>query len=548
MSEVLHAANLYEQMADRFGNSIAIVQGEVERTWSDYDDRASRIASALTAAGLESDARFGLYLYNSPEYLEAQYAGFKQSMVPINVNYRYLDEELRYLLDNADAEAVVFHTSLGDRIARVAPDLPDLKLLVQVDDGPAADGSHGIDGAVWIEDLIASNDPAARRERSYDDIYMLYTGGTTGMPKGVMYDLGGLTERLVASTADFLGFEGVDSMAGAVAAAEAIAAAGMQYTAMPCCPLMHGTGMWVGGIPPHLLGGKVVLLEARSLNPAEVWETTQRHGVNNVVIVGDAFARPLLGALNDRADAGAQPWDLSSVKLMVSSGAMWTTEVKKGLFDHIPELTVVDALGSTEAGTMAVSRSTKDDIGETATFELRETSKVFNDDDEEVTPGSGEIGMVAVNYGVPRAYFKDEEKSDRTFRVIDGVRWSFPGDMATVAADGTVTLLGRGSNCVNSAGEKIFPEEVEEAIKTHPAVVDCLVFGVPDERLGQRVEAVYSVIDLTEVPTSDALIAHVKTQLSSYKAPKQVHPVDVVPRAPNGKAMYPAAKALAGYD
>ncbi len=547
MPEVLHLANVFESNADRFGDAAAIVQGTTERSWRDYDDRSARIASALTAAGVGQGARFGLYLYNCPEYLEAQYAGFKQRHVPVNVNYRYLDDELRYLLDNSDSEAVFFHTSLGDRIARVAGDLPNLKLLIQVDDGPAPDGSHGIEGAVWFEDLVASNEPAERIERAESDLYMLYTGGTTGLPKGVMYDVGPLTRRFLSSSGGFLGLEPITDMAGVVAATTALHAAGMSYAAMPCCPLMHGTGMWVGGIPPHLLAGTVVLLETRGLDPAEVWETAARTGTNNIVIVGDAFARPMLRTLQERSSGGAAPWDLSSVKLMVSSGAMWSTEVKKGLFDHIEHLTIVDALGSTEAGTMALAVSTKESITETAQFTMQETTKVFNENDQEVQPGSGEVGMVAVNEGVPLAYFKDEAKSDQTFRIIDGVRYSFPGDMALIEADGTVTLLGRGSNCINSGGEKIYPEEVEEAVKTHAHVADCLVFGVPDERFGQRVEGVYSLSD-SEALTGDELIVHVKEHLAHYKAPKVLHLVDRVPRAPNGKADYESAKDLAGHS
>lgn len=543
----LHFATIFEAIADQIGSATAIVQGTTERTWADFDDRAARIASALTGAGVSTGARFGMYLYNTPEYLEAQYAGFKQRMVPVNVNYRYLDDELHYLLDNSDAEAVFFHTSLGDRIARVADRLPNLKLLVQVDDGPAPDGSHGVDGAVWFEDLVAANEPAERIERQADDLYMLYTGGTTGMPKGVMYEIGPTTIRFLTSTGNFLGLEGLTSREKILAAVAGMHSQGMQYTAMPCCPLMHGTGMWVGGIPPHLLGGKVVLLETRGLDPAEVWSTAERTGTNNVVIVGDAFARPLLRALEDRASSGAAPWDLTSVQLMVSSGAMWSTEVKQGLFEHVEHLTIVDALGSTEAGTMAMAVSTKDSITETAKFTMAPTTKVFREDDTEVTPGTGEVGMVAVNEGVPLAYFKDEAKSDKTFRVIDGVRYSFPGDMAFVEADGTVTLLGRGSNCINSGGEKIYPEEVEEAVKTHAAVADCLVFGVPDERFGQRIEGVFSLGPDEVAVSAEDLIIHVKTQLSSYKAPKVLHIVDTVPRAPNGKADYKTAQKLAGH-
>jgi fatty-acyl-CoA synthase len=307
---------------------------------------------------------------------------------------------------------------------------------------------------------------------------------------------------------------------------------------------MHGTGVWLGALLPQLMAGKVVLLEGRSFDAYELFETVERHAVASLVIVGDAFARPMLNALRDRAAAG-RPFNTSSVTTIVSTGAMFSSEVKEGIFEYMPTSIVMDILGSSEGG-MAQTVATKDTVKDTAKFGAMPNTKVFNlETEKEVAPGSGDIGMVAVSgANVPLGYYKDPEKSARTFREIDGVRYSFPGDMATVEADGTITLLGRGSHCINTAGEKVFPEEVEEAVKTHEAIADCLVFGIPDDRFGQRVVGVVSAVGGMTSPEPDDVIAFTKTKLSSFKVPKQLVFVTDVPRAPNGKADYATARTL----
>ena len=533
-----HFASIWEAVSDVMGDRPAVVQGERSVSWRDYEDRAARLAGALVAAGLGRDSKVGMYLYNSPEYCETNFGAMKFGAIPINVNYRYLDDELRYLLDNADAEAVVFHSSLGDRIARVAGGLPKLKLLVEVDDGPAPDGTTHVDGAVRYDELLAAHEPLARREPDGSEIYMLYTGGTTGMPKGVMYPLSEFTGFFVKGYPSMIGLPALGSADDLLAAVEASRDSN-PLVAMSGPPLMHGTGCWLGMMVPHMFGGTACLLEHRSLDPVEVWSVVERQGVQHLIIVGDAFAKPLVRALDTDPDR----WDLSSLRLMVSSGAMFSTEVKQQLFGHLPQLAIADVLGSTEGG-MGQSVTTKDTpAGETARFGLSPTTKVLTDDGREVTPGSGEIGMVANGGLVPLGYYKDPEKSARTFREVGGVRYSFPGDMARVAADGSLELLGRGSNCINTGGEKVFPEEVEEALKQHPAVEDALVFGVPDERFGNRIVGVVSLAPGASA-TADEVIADTKHRLSSFKVPRSLHVAERVPRAPNGKADYPGAKAL----
>ena len=534
----MHFATVWEAIADTIGDTPAVGHGGLARSWSEYDERAARLAAAFSAAGVGRDAKIGLFLYNSNEYLEAQYAGFKIRAVPVNVNYRYLDEELWYLLDNADAEALVFHTSLADRVARVRDRLPKLKLLVQVDDG-----GEPLDGAVGYEALLAAHDPAPRVGRDESDLYMLYTGGTTGMPKGVMYAIGGMTAAFVTGGFPLAGVAAPADAAAVPGLVAPLAEAGSLPVTIPTCPLMHGTGMWLGAMITHLVGGQVITLPGHSLDGDDVLRTVQERRVTNLVIVGDAMARPLLRAVDD-ATARGEPYDTSSLKLMISSGVMWTAEVKNEILERVPHLVLLDAMGSTE-GSMGTQITMKGVPPDTARFQQVPTTKVFTEDGRAVVPGSGEAGLVAAGGNVPLGYYKDPEKSARTFRVIDGQRYSFPGDWATIDADGSIRLLGRGSQCINTGGEKVYPEEVEEAVKRTAGIEDCLVVGLPDARFGEAVTAVVAVEGGSSAPDEAAVIASVKAQLAGFKAPKRVIFVDRVPRAPNGKADYKAAKELA---
>lgn len=539
----LHFADCWELIADRIPDQPAIAQGNRTLSWAAYDDAAARLASVFEAHGLGPGRHVGMFLYNCPEYLMTQYATFKHETAAININYRYLDDELVYLIDNADVTALVYHRSLADRVQRVRGRLPNLTLLIEVDDGDAANGASArpsIDGALSFGDALAAAAPQARRQRDPDGLYMLYTGGTTGMPKGVMYTVADLTGGLAAAAAGNLGvpvWESAEALATFVAEQAEV---GALSRCCPAPPLMHATGAWLGAFMPHMTGGCSELLASRALDPDEVIAMCQR-GLTMLVIVGDAFARPLLKRLDERRDAGDSS-GLTGLMVLLSSGAMLSAEVKEGLFEHHPGLIILDALGSSE-GTMASKVSVGKGSGTTAKFELIEGTKVFDEHDNEVEAGSGVCGVVATTGDfLPIGYYKDPEKSARTFRTVRGVRYSFPGDMATVTADGTIEFMGRGANCINTGGEKVFPEEVEEAIKTHAAVDDCLVFGVDDDRFGQAVTAVVSVSAPIE---PSQLIAYCKTKLASYKAPQSVTVVPIVPRAPNGKADYKAARALA---
>jgi fatty-acyl-CoA synthase len=342
------------------------------------------------------------------------------------------------------------------------------------------------------------------------------------------------TEFFLRSYPPMIGLSPIEDPREILDAARRSYEAGTPLVAMSGPPLMHGTGCWLGMMIPHLFGGTAVLLAHRSFDPVEVWDAVERNGVQHLIVVGDAFAKPLLRALDDAPGR----WDGSSLRLMISSGAMFSAEVKQGLIDHLPGLAIADVLGATEGG-IGTSMTTKDTPRtETAKFSLNVTTKVFTEDGREVEPGSGEIGVVANGGLVPIGYYKDPEKSARTFRDVNGHRYSFPGDMATIAADGTLVLFGRGSNCINTGGEKVYPEEVEGVLHGHPSVADVLVVGVDDERWGSAVTAVVQPSPGATPPTLDELRAFARDQLAGYKLPKHLVVVDRVQRTPAGKADY----------
>ena len=525
-------ASIYESVADALPDQTALIQGQRTRTWRELDNRSARFAAGLKAAGLRPDSKVASYLYNSNEYVEGLLGTFKLRAVPVNVNYRYLEAELVYLLDNSDAEALLFHGSLSEHVAKVAGRAPKLKLLVQVDDGAPL-----IDGAVEYEALLAANEPMERIERSGDDYYFLYTGGTTGMPKGVMWRNEDLVGVLMGAVYPLYGAAMLERSADAGAIAAQIVESGRTTVHLPASPLMHGTGAFTS-LQAMSVGGAIVTLESRTFDPHELWRVVQDRRVTQMAIVGDAFAKPMLRAL-DEAEAEGRPYDISSLALIVSSGVMWSAEVKEKLVAR-GNMFLLDSLGSSEAVGMANSMSGPGSATATAHFTIGDDAKVFTEDGKEVVPGSDEIGVLAVGGYIPAGYYKDEAKSASTFRTFAGRRWSVPGDFASVDADGTITLLGRGSVCINSGGEKVFPEEVEEAVKRHPSVADALVIGVPDERFGEAVVAVVGLRTGEQADSAD--ITGALEDLARYKRPRSFVFVDAVKRGPNGKADYVWAK------
>ena len=526
-------ANVWERVSDTVGDEIALINGEDVLTWASFDNKAAKIATILEEHGLKSDSKVGIYLHNSNEYLEVQYGVFKIEGVPINVNYRYKENELVYLLDNSDAEAVFFQGCYAERIGAIKEHLPKVKAYIQIDDGT----EPLMESAIDYENSISSSKEQIRFERTEDNIYMLYTGGTTGMPKGVMYKHGSFIPSML-KTAFAMGFEVPEDMNDLEKIVLSAQANNALTVSMPACPLMHGTGMWLGAFLPMFSGGAVVTISDLGLNPKNVWQEVEKHKINSLVIVGDAFAKPLLDELKN-AKENSNPYQISSLRAMISSGVMWSSEIKDGLL-AMHDMTLFDAMGSTEGG-MGSSVSNREMPAKTAKFALNPGVIVLSDDGKEVEPGSDIMGKIGTSGLVPEGYFKDEKKSAETFKEINGVRYSFPGDYATVNSDGTINLLGRGSNCINTAGEKVYPEEVEEAIKKHPNVYDCLVVGLQDDKYGQRVVAIASLEENSALEEGE-LIDFTREQLSGYKLPKQILFVEEVMRAPNGKANYKWAK------
>jgi len=532
----LDFASVWEMVSDLVPENDALICGEDIVTWKEYDDRSSKIASALSEVGLGANSKAGLYLNNSNEYLIAQYAIFKIGGIPINVNYRYVEEELIYLLENSDAEAVFYHACYSSRIKEIAGSLPNIKAWIEVSDGTESK----FDQSLKYEELLNQHPPMKRIHRDPETIYMLYTGGTTGMPKGVMYKQGEFLVYLFR-TLKAMGYDVPEDLSDLESRIEASKSSNAFIRSVVGCPLMHGTGMWLGAFLPLLLGGTAITTSNLGFDPDQLWAQVQNKKATNIVIVGDAFAKPMLDALN-RGVSDGNAYDISSVQVIISSGVMWSAQVKQGLLEH-HDMKLMDTMGSTEGG-MGASVTTRDNPPATAKFALNPGVIVLADDGEILTPGSEKIGLIGTSGLVPVGYYKDEKKSAETFREVDGVRYSFPGDYAKLEVDGTITLLGRGSNCINSAGEKIYPEEVEEALKKDALVFDCLVVGMPDEKFGQKIVAVVSTVDNQQVNESE-LIENTRKSIAGYKLPKTILFTDEVQRAPNGKANYKWAKAFA---
>ena len=521
-------ADVWEAVAAVRGDAPAQVQGDRRISWSEFDRRANGIASALLAQGVERQDKVANYLYNCPEYLEALFGTVKAGLVPVNTNYRYGPAELAYLWNNADTVAVVFHGGFAETIEKVRPEVPGVRLWLWVDDGsgPCPEWASPYEDAANSGGAEAVVAPWGR---SPDDLVFIYTGGTTGMPKGVMWRQGDLGQ-------------GAATPAGTPPPTPADIAGRLpeeQAVLLPACPLMHATALMTsfGNLRG---GGTIVTLEKTNLDPIEVLDAIERNQVRSMAIVGDVFARPLIAAL----DANEGKWDLSSLRLIISSGVMFSEAVKASLLKHLPHTSLYDTLGSSEAPGIAASITTSQQSAGTATFKVGERTKVFTPEGREVQPGSGEAGLLGRTGAIPLGYYKDETKTEATFRVFDGVRYVLPGDWATVDEDGTVHLLGRGSVCINTGGEKVFPEEVEEVIKEHAGVEDVAVVGVPDEQWGEAIVALVEPKSGASVDEAE-LIAHVKERLARYKAPKRVLTVPTVARAANGKLDYRGLKEKA---
>ncbi|MEB3069688.1 acyl-CoA synthetase [[Mycobacterium] vasticus] len=528
----LNIADLAEHAIDAVPDRVALICGGDQLTYAQLEEKANRLAHYMIDQGVKKDDKVGLYCRNRNEIVVAMLGIVKAGAILVNVNFRYVEGELRYLFDNSDMVALVHERQYADRVANVLPDAPKVKTILVVEDGSDLDYQRY--GGVEFESALAQSSPERDfGPRSADDIYLLYTGGTTGFPKGVMWRHEDIYRVLFGGTDFATGEPVADEYDLAKAAA---ANPGMIRHPIP--PMIHGatqSATWMS-----LFSGQTVVL-APEFDADAVWRTIHDHKVNLLFFTGDAMARPLLDALLAHQDAGDQ-YDLSSLFLLASTAALFSPSIKERLLELLPNRIITDSIGSSETGfggTSIVAKGEAHTGGPRVTID--KTTVVLDEDGNEVQPGSGVRGIIAKRGHIPVGYYKDEKKTTETFRTINGVRYAIPGDFAQVEADGSVTMLGRGSVSINSGGEKIYPEEVEAALKTHPDVFDALVVGVPDPRYGQHVAAVVQARAGAR-PSLDEINACARTEIAGYKVPRSLWYVDEVKRSPAGKPDYRWAK------
>lgn len=528
----LNIADLAEHAIDAVPDRVALISGGEQLTYAELEDKANRFAHYLIDQGVKKDDKVGLYCRNRIEIVIAMLGTIKAGAILVNVNFRYVEGELKYLFDNSDMVALVHERRYADRVANVLPETPDVKTVLVVEDG--SDDDYQRYGGVEFEAALAQSSNARDfGERSQDDIYLLYTGGTTGFPKGVMWRHEDIYRVL---------FGGTDFATGEPIADEydlsKQAAANAPMIRYPIPPMIHGatqSATWMA-----LFSGQTVVLTPE-FDADEVWKAIHEHKVNLLFFTGDAMARPLLDALLAHQEKGNE-YDLSSLFLLASTAALFSTSLKEKFLELLPNRIITDSIGSSETGfggTSVVAKGQSHTGGPRVTID--KNTAVLDEDGNPVQPGSGVRGVIAKRGHIPVGYFKDEKKTAETFKTYHGVRYAIPGDFAEVDADGSVTMLGRGSVSINSGGEKIYPEEVEAALKGHPDVFDALVVGVPDPRFGQQVAAVVHPRDGVR-PTLAELDAFVRTEIAGYKVPRSLWLVDEIKRSPAGKPDYRWAK------
>ena len=528
MAVALNIADLAEHAIDAVPDRVALICGDEKLTYAQLEEKANRLAHYLKDRGVQKDDKVGLYCRNRIEIVIAMLGIIKAGAILVNVNYRYVEGELRYLFENSDMVALVHERQYSDRVANVLPETPNVKTVLVVEDG--SDNDFQRYGGVEFYQAIANSSPERDfGERSADAIYLLYTGGTTGFPKGVMWRHEDIYRVLFGGT-DFATGEFVKDEYDLAKAA----AANPPMIRYPIPPMIHGatqSATWMS-----LFSGQTTVL-APEFNADEVWRMIHEHKVNLLFFTGDAMARPLLDALLKDND-----YDVSSLFLLASTAALFSPSIKEKLLELLPNRVITDSIGSSETGfggTSIVAKDAPHSGGPRVTIDHR--TVVLDDEGNEVQPGSGVRGFIAKKGNIPVGYYKDEKKTAETFQTINGVRYAIPGDYAVVEEDGSVTMLGRGSVSINSGGEKIYPEEVEAALKGHPDVFDALVVGVPDPRYGQHVAAVVHARPGCR-PSLAELDSFVRSEIAGYKVPRSLWLVDEVKRSPAGKPDYRWAK------
>lgn len=524
-------ADLFEMVVDNIPQDReALVCGDTRCTFKQVEQRANQLAHYFKAQGVKAGDHVGLYMYNCNEYLEAMWACFKIRAVPVNINYRYVNEELLYILDNADLVAVVHGREFVPALASLVESAPKLKVFVSVEDGSDADNS--LISAVEYETALQGRSVQRDFEpRQDDDLFILYTGGTTGMPKGVMWPHKALFYAAMNGGGHFHG-DGP-----CVEPEDIIVRAKENFfmTSMALAPMMHGACWWAA-IISNLAGHTLILNPHHSLDGEQIWSIVEQEKVNSLNFVGDAMGIPLMDALKANPDR----WDVSAVFNVGSGGAVFSSSLQDEYRARFPNVLITNSFGSSESGQMSADNGEGDDgLGQVIRNDYMDVIVEATDSEpaHQAKPGSGEMGIFARSGHIPKGYYKAPEKTAKTFIEVDGKRWLLTGDSATLSEDGRITIYGRGSNCINTGGEKVFPEEVEQAIKSHPAVFDTLVVATPDQRFTNKVTAVVHLREGAELSLQD-LQEHCRAHISGYKVPRELHVTPEIARAPSGKPNY----------
>jgi 3-oxocholest-4-en-26-oate---CoA ligase len=535
-----NVASIFERVAQNVPDREAIICGDERLTYGEFDKRANRIAHYLASVGIGKGDHVAIYAFNRLEWVEAMLACYKLCAVPVNVNYRYVEEELQYLLNDADVKAIVFERQFGPLLAAIKDRLPVLKHYIAIEDGSGA-ALDNLNAAEYHTVMAQQSDAPLNIERSGDDLYVLYTGGTTGMPKGVVWR----QEDVIMALGGGLDMGTGQPLASAEVMADRCAQPNaFAMRSLQLAPLMHGAAQW-GLLRALFEGGAVIFSDKKSFDADHVWQLVGKEKANVMLITGDAMARPLMDAMNVRAESG-EPYDLSSMFVLASSAAIFSPSLKDAFTEKLPNVLIMDNIGASEVGYCGAAVHSKGGADKDAGGPRVQPGPdtIILDEDYNVIPmGSNREGWLARGGNIPLAYYKDEEKTKKTYITAgDGRRYAIPGDRARANEDGTITLLGRGSGCINSGGEKIFPEEVECAIKAHPAVVDTLVVGTPDERFGSCVTALVSIRPGFAEPTLESIQEACTSHIARYKLPRRIMFVNEIARSPSGKPDYKWAK------
>ncbi|MGB3052119.1 MAG: acyl-CoA synthetase [Polyangiales bacterium] len=523
-------ADLYEAIADAVPDNVALASGDVHHSYAELDKRANRLAHYFTSRGIGSGDHVGLHLFNGHEFVEAILALFKIRAVGINMNYRFVGPEVRYMIENGDLVGVITQRRFLPVINEAMEGREPLRSLVVIEDG--ADATADQESIEYEAALAQGSEERDFGPRSGKDLYIIYTGGTTGMPKGVMW-----RHEDLFFTGLQGGSPGGDPVESPEQLIEQVKEGWYTVTMLPCAPFIHGAAQWTQWIC-HTTGGKLVLQHGPSFDAKRILSLIAEEDVSTISLVGDAMAIPLVEELRNG------DYDMSNLAVIASAGAILSASIQEELETLLPDVMIINSFGTSESGDLGRAAGDEESHENRPSFYMGDEVTVLDENGDQIEPGSGKIGMVARSGRLPIGYYKDPEKTAERFKVFKGKRWVVPGDFATIEEDGRITFLGRGSKCINTGGEKVFPEEVEEALKAHPDVIDALVVAVPDHRFGSKVAAVFNTRGNQRLSLEE-IQQHCRKHIAGYKVPRQITITETVSRMPSGKPDYTWAEEIA---